>query len=790
MQFTAGAIGGTLLTPMPWKLADDSAIWSQNWSWRPSPQRGEVTRAPSICTFCEAGCGIQVRLVEKRRGILIEGSPSHPVNRGGICPLGAAALQFQYAPYRVLQPLRQTRKRGDLAGFQPVSWEGALKEIGGKLSRLRTDQRANALAGIISHRSSSMADLWGQFFNAYGSPNLFRMPDHADSLALASSLMLGQASPPAFALERASYVLSFGAGLLEGRSSFSRNQRAFAQWHEDGSHKLVQVESRCSMTAAKAEKWIPVAPGSEAALALALAHVIIKDRLFDAEFMSSAVTGFEDWTDRRGKLRKGFKSYVLAECSPEQMEGVTGLEATSIRELARELAIHKNALVLWDGSSSGHPNNIYHDLVFMALNLLKGNFRPDGLVALQPDVPLAPMPEVRLDASAQASLAKQRLDLAQSEPTPLTGNALYPFLDAILKGGVYPIDMLWVHESNPAHNLLESRLFESAVTKINTLVSFSSYMDETSQMADWILPAPTALERYDDVVGIPGAPYAYYAVSAPVLPPSGETRDTGDVLLELAKGLGESIPAAMPWTDHQAFLKARVAGLADSGRGAVAEGAHVDLGSLKAGEAPGKKALSGADLWKKLVAGACWYDAPRDPLAGLATPSGKLELAFQTLEVLGLEAPEDKIYLPHHAPLAPSGSDKDFPLQLVAYEIQTLSSRYLPTPPFLIKMLPDTLLKENDLLVEVNPKTAQSLGLNERDRVVVKTPLGELSVRVHLTAGARPGVVYMVRGLGHGAYDEYIKGKGVNVNTITEVQIDPVTGLGTTWITRAQLVRA
>jgi anaerobic selenocysteine-containing dehydrogenase len=148
------------------------------------------------------------------------------------------------------------------------------------------------------------------------------------------------------------------------------------------------------------------------------------------------------------------------------------------------------------------------------------------------------------------------------------------------------------------------------------------------------------------------------------------------------------------------------------------------------------------------------------------------------------------VYLPHFAPLVPSGSETDFPLLLVGYETQYLSSQYLPSPPFLTKMLPDTLLKGNDLLVQVHPKTAQALGFNEGDPARIKTPQGELSVRIHLSPGARPGVVYAAQGLGHTAYDEFIKGKGVNVNLITEVQLDPVTGLGTTWATRAQLVRA
>jgi anaerobic selenocysteine-containing dehydrogenase len=315
-------------------------------------------------------------------------------------------------------------------------------------------------------------------------------------------------------------------------------------------------------------------------------------------------------------------------------------------------------------------------------------------------------------------------------------------------------------------------------------------MDETAQMADWILPSPTALERYDDVMGIPGAPFAYYAVSAPVLPAPAGTRHTGDVVLSMAKKVGGRVQEALPWPDFLGFLKARVEGLAKSAEGALAESADVQIGKLRTGESPKTNFSSSEKLWENLAAGACWYDAPVDPMKNLATISGKIELACQKLQATGLDAADDTVYLPHFAPLVPSGSETDFPLLLVGYETQYLSSQYLPSPPFLTKMLPDTLLKGNDLLVQVHPKTAQALGFNEGDPARIKTPQGELSVRIHLSPGARPGVVYAAQGLGHTAYDEFIKGKGVNVNLITEVQLDPVTGLGTTWATRAQLVRA
>jgi len=234
LQFAAGAVGGSLLSPLPWQLAADSARWSQNWSWRPSPERGEITKAPGICTMCEGGCAIQAHLVNGNRAILIEGNPENPITGGGICALGASGLQFLYAPYRISKPLKQTKSRGDVSGLLPVSWDEALGELEKKLREMLAEGDSHDVAGIISNRPSSMAELWRQFFTAYGSPNLFSMPSGADGLKLAAQLTTGKASPFAFALGDAEYVLSFGSNLFEGAGAPSVAFPALRQWTQGG----------------------------------------------------------------------------------------------------------------------------------------------------------------------------------------------------------------------------------------------------------------------------------------------------------------------------------------------------------------------------------------------------------------------------------------------------------------------------------------------------------------------------------------------------------------------------
>ena len=741
--------------------------------------------------MCEGGCAIRVRLVNGNRAISIEGNPANPLSEGGICPLGASGLQFLYAPYRVSQPMKQTRSRGDASGLQPISWEEALGELGKKLGKIRADGKSYQVAGIISNRAGSMADLWLQFFTAYGSPNLFKTPSAADGLKLAAQLMTGKASPFAFGLGNAEYILSFGSNLFEGNGVAGVVFPALREWTKGGqrSVKLVQVESRCSMTASKADQFLAVAPGTEAALAMGIAHVMVRSGQYDVDFVKNKVFGFEDWSDSTGKKRQGFKSLLNSPAySPEEVAKTTGLAASQIESIANEFAARQNAVAIWAVGQVDNANSAYNHLAFAALNVLKGNLKSNGLVGLTPTIPLAGLPPVQKDALAEKSLEQPRLDVAQSGPAPFRQYGLYEFLDTVRSGSKYPVEMLFVHEANPLYSIPENKLFQQALGKVPTLVSFSSYMDETAVQADLILPDHTAFERYDDVAGIPWAPFSYYAVAAPVVKPLLDTKHTGEVLLALAQSIGAPVNASMPWKSYEEYLKFRVDGLAQSRKGAIADKAVVSIVKLSAAQSVQPNFSSGADLWKKLKGGSCWYDAPSQ-IAGFETASGKLELACPSIRINGAPFDDDKLYLPHFALTEPSGSASEYPLLLVAYKPSCTSVGYLPTPSFMNKLIPNTVLQGEDAFVELHPQTAAQLEFAQGERVFLKTMQGEAAVLVNISAVARPGVVYMPKGLGHGAYDIYIKGKGTNANSLMEVQLDPVSLMGTVWACRAQLRR-
>jgi hypothetical protein len=141
------------------------------------------------------------------------------------------------------------------------------------------------------------------------------------------------------------------------------------------------------------------------------------------------------------------------------------------------------------------------------------------------------------------------------------------------------------------------------------------------------------------------------------------------------------------------------------------------------------------------------------------------------------------------APVHPEGDAGAFPLILIPYDTIRLSAD-MGTPPFMVKTVPDTVIKGHFGLVEINPETARAVGVREGDAVTLTTPKGSATVRVHLFDGILPGVVAMPRGLGHTAFDAYLSNKGVNVNQLIGAVEDPITGLDAAWGIRASLSRA
>ncbi len=802
----AGGAAGIHITPLPWKMMDDIAIWTQNWPWVPVPERGRFNHDRSVCSLCPGGCGIDVRKVDDR-AVKIEGREDFPVNNGGICPLGAGGLQLLYdETIRFTSPMKRVGPRGE-GLFLPISWSEAVETLAGRIRTLREQDRPGALAAVDGSRPDSASEaLVKRLLEAVGSPNCYSMPSIQRTYQSANLLMQGNAGPMAYDIENADFVLSFGCALIEGWGAPGRVLEAWGRWREeskDKAPKVVQVESRASNTASKSDAWIAARPGTESALALGLAHVMISENLVDDAFLSNYTHGYEDWVDRENRQRKGFKTMVLENYSPAKVAGITGVKAEMIIGLAGEFGKSRSPLALY-GKGKGNLNgSLLECMAVQCLNALKGNINKPGGVIVQQGLPVAPWPDVDKDWVAGQGLRRGRLGQTEEPGLPFVEPSIESMVESVLKSsGGSPVDTLLVFAANPVFTLPDGGAFRNALTRIPFIVSFSPFRDETAAMADLILPDHTALEKREDIVWPTGLQYPFLGLSKPVVRPVYDTRHIGDTLISVAKKVGGPVAEAFPWRRFEDALKSRLEGLAEA-RGLTSWDVSTPVWKTFAEEgavSPDYKSFD--DMWKKMGSHGFWYMPTHDFKNWsqcFKTSSGKFEFAFDRLErfvreaarggdpseilkMVGIEAEGDEAYMPHYEQALSADSEGDG-LVLVPYEIFNHSTDWLPNPPFLTKTIFDTQLRKDESFAELNPETAAKHRLKEGDRILIQSDAGEVKVRVHIFEGAMPGHIYLPLGFGHTAYGVYQKNKGVNAAKLVAGKKDPLTGRTVWWAT-------
>jgi anaerobic selenocysteine-containing dehydrogenase len=729
LSFAIGGAAGTALTPLPWKLTDDLAIWSQNWPWTPVPEKGETTHVKSTCTLCPGGCGISVRLVADKV-VKIEGLKDHPVNDGGVCVLGLSGPQLLYGPNRVQTPKKKVNGK-----WRTISWDAALAEIVTKLGELRSKGQTHSLACICDSDRGTVPELLNRFLTVYGSPNFIRTPSIQDNYELALYLTQGVRAMPGFNVSDSDFILSFGSGLIEGWESPVYMFRGKSALKEKGG-RMGQIEPRLSKTAAKSDQWIAVKPGTEGALALGLANVIITEGLFKKDFVENHTAGFAE-----------IKKLVSDGYSPDAVAKITGLDASVIVALAKDFAVARRPLAICGRGAGTNPGSLQDFLAVHALNALVGSINRDGGIVAVPEPDYIDWPDVEMDAAASTGMQQPRLDGAGSGKYKSTRYLLNRLPEVVNSAQDSPVRVLFVAGANPLYAMADTEAVAKAFDKIPLVVSFSSYMDETAANADLILPNHVFLERFEDVPFARGFPRPIIGLSRPAVEPLYNTRHTGDVIIQLAQKMGGTVAEAFGWESYDACLEASL-----------------------------------ADKFDALVEDGYWVDSEFSPTAQtqhFETDSSKFEFSNSDINELPV----------YHSVKIP-GDESFYPLLLVPYDTMRLASGYVGSPPFLVKALEDTVLKGNDLLVEVNPATAKKLGLSDQKYATLTTARGSAKVRIYFFDGIMPGVIAIPRGLGHTAYDNFLAGKGVNYNTLSEPLEDAATGLDAAWGVRAKLTKA
>ncbi len=734
----------------------------------------------TTCALCPSGCGLEVRVVNGK-AVKVEGNPLHPLNQGVCCLKGQTSLEMLYSPERIEHPRIQTGERGS-GDWKEISWDEALGIVADKLIELRKADKPHSVALMHGDLRGQMRQTVQRFMRAYGSPNLISRESLGEGAArMALWLSQGINGLPVYDITNANYVMTFGGNLLES----SRNvigylgATAFMRRGRPQRGKLVAVHPRLAVTGVKADEWIPIRPGTYGALALGMANVIINSGLYDEAFVRDFTFGFEDFKDADGNSRQGFKSLVLESYTLERVSNITGVATDIIARLAGEFATNRPAIAVLptEAGELSSGNALYTALAVHALNALVGSIDAKGGVIVQRFPDLADWPAYSLDSAARAGESKERIDGAGTQ-FPLAISAYQNVPERILAGKPYPLEVLMLLNANPLYDMPNNGRCIEALLKVPFVVSFASTLDESAAHADLILPASTFLEIWGDDY-LEGTGYAGISLRRPVVEPVHDTRNPGDVMLDLAHRIGGPLAQALPWNNYQELITTRLSTL--------------DREKLEANgnwsEMIYFNATPGSQAWNDVL-GRDRLNAPKD---------GRFD--FFSRELFALLGSDSALScLPHFeipSALADSTADAlEYPFLLITQPLLTQSQQWQGIIPTLQECYGLQGYVKWDSWAEIGQKAAEALGLQNGDRVWVESALGRVQAVVRVCAGLWPNAVFLPPGQGHhtrvrwGRYADDNLVVGANPNTLTEFTSEPLTGLAVSGPTRVRITRA
>ena len=715
---------------------------------------GIATWYNTVCSMCSAGCGITVRTREGRAK-KIEGNPSHPVSQGRLCARGQAGLQVLYNPDRVTTPLRQTGERGS-GDWLPLTWTEGLSQVSGRLGELRSSGQGAAVCLLSEGQRGHMHGLFEQFTAEIGSDRLVYYDyDHPHPLLAAMNRLFGTSELPYFDLGNTDYLVSFGADYLGSWLSPVHHGLGFGQsrqGRDDHRGRFVQIEPRMTLSGAAADEWIPASPGTEGIIALAMANRIVSQGAYQGDDVDA-------W------------AAALAPYSANAVAEQTGVASETITRLADTFAETGPSLAIGGDGAGRHSNGVDALTAITALNYLAGNLGIEGGLIFNPE------PVAGQGAAVRHASYRSMLELAEDARQGR-------------------IQVLIVNQANPVFTMPAAAGIGDALAQIPLIVSLSSFMDETTAMADLILPSNTYLESWGDDFPEPGVGFRAGAISQPVVSPLYDTRDTGDTLLAVAAAVNPGGGLTAATTEE--YLREQWRGIFEGdgpAEAAVADAQEAIAGETvetaadtAAQEAPEDAAETPEDaevavaqvapaegavatdpdpagwmpdafdeFWSSLLRAGVWGENTR-------AEQGPITVDASVIDAIGVDAPEF------------AGSSETYPFILQPYlslSIHDGSGANLPW----MQELPDPLTSVvYGSWLEINPATAEELGLRDGDLVEVESPVGTVSVPVLTFPAIMPNVVAMPVGQGHTEYGRYASGRGANPIEILAPQVEPETG--------------
>jgi molybdopterin guanine dinucleotide-containing S/N-oxide reductase-like protein len=644
---------------------------------------------------CPDACGVLIT-VEDGRAAKIQGDPSHPVTRGFLCAKVAKYLDRVYSPGRVLYPMRRVAPKGsgsnDANDFQRISWDEAIREIAARLKSIFTEFGGEAIlpysyGGTLAALGSSSMDR--RFFHRLGASQLERAICSAAGeagLKSVTGVKLGT-EPEQFRQSR--YIIAWGANIHGNNVHLwpfiEEARRAGAQ--------LVVIDPYRTRTAKCADWYLPINPGTDAALALGMMHVIIGEELHDADYVAQYTTGFD-------RLREKVKDYP-----PEQVAKWTGISADDIRRLAREYATTRPAVIR---VNYGVQRSQGGGMAMRAITMLPcttGSWKEVG-------------GGLQLSVSGAWGLNRDALDRPDLMQTALGRPARV--VNMVELGKVLntladpPIQALFVYNSNPAAICPNHNEVVRGLRRLDLFtVVHEQFFTDTTDYADIVLPATTFFEHKDLQTAYG---HYYLQMSNQAIEPLGECRSNVEVFRALAEAMGFDEACFRESVDEMIDLALSSANpwLEGINRRRLEHEGHVRLNFEQ----------QGAD-------GA--QPAPFLPFArgGFQTPSGKAELFSPALAAQGLD-PVAEFVPPEES--RHSGGARSFPLELLARKADNFLNSTFSNIPSVQSM-------EETELLEIHTSDARERGIRDGDPVRVFNPRGELLLRARVDGAVQPGVV-------------------------------------------------
>ena len=497
-------------------------------NWPDRDKYKDVTKVPGMCQLCSSVCGI-IGYVKDGRLIKVEGNPNDPNSRGYLCARGQAALNHQYHPERLLYPLRRVGKRGE-GKWKRISWDEALAEVAEKLKAVRESGKPEEFAFHQGRLRSK--DAVKRFLNAFGTGTQLNHRALCSGNRRAANLTyLWESDWDLNDVEHSKYILNFGSNAFEAHQGHIPFASRIQKGRFENGAKLVTFDVRLSNTAGASDEWFSPYPGTDGAIALAMAHAILKENLHDAAFLKT-------WTNVSiDELRD-----QLADNTPEWAERVSGVSAADIQRIAIEFAkAAPTCTTMCNRGSSAHLNGYYNDRAIGLLNAIVGSVGKKGGWCWSPWSGLAP------EAKTPAMPPKPKTHSVLEDPPeyPLAnvwrrmrvGEIIYLYL---LQGRAklqaymtYNLDspLTWPEESLTQQVMCDEEL-------IRFHVCINAFYNETAHYADIVLPWSTFMERWDlDARGSYNL-RPYIGLRTPMVEPLGEARDVRDFFPELAKRIG------------------------------------------------------------------------------------------------------------------------------------------------------------------------------------------------------------------------------------------------------------